>query len=149
MKRPLTALALLAGASCAGTPPVTKAPTAEEVRQLLLKGPGSNIAVTNEAWSPPLRPLTVPGTPLTVRHLIGDAIGRLPRWRIVDENDAVVWATHTTRIFRFVDDVYLLMTPVGDSVRLEARSASRLGKGDLGQNRRNLTELLTELRKPR
>lgn len=149
MKRSLAALAIWAAASCTGTPPVAKAPNADQVRQLLKQGAGSNIAVTNEAWSPPLRPLTLAGTPLAVRHHIGAAISGLPRWQIVDENDAVVWATRTTRVFRFVDDVYLLMTPVGDSVRVEARSASRLGKGDLGQNRRNLAEFLAALAKQR
>jgi uncharacterized protein (DUF1499 family) len=55
--------------------------------------------------------------------------------------DGVIWATRRTRLFRFVDDIYLLLLPAHDSTVVFARSASRVGRGDLGQNRRNLGEL--------
>jgi uncharacterized protein (DUF1499 family) len=52
-----------------------------------------------------------------------------------------VQATRTTRIFRFVDDISVLLEPAVGGTAVAARSGSRIGRGDLGQNRRNLAEL--------
>lgn len=68
-------------------------------------------------------------------------VNQLPRWKILETTDSVIWATRSTRLFQFTDDIVILLVPLGDSTRVEARSSSRLGKGDLGQNRRNLAEL--------
>ncbi len=46
-------------------------------------------------------------------------------------------------VFRFVDDVHARVDPVARV--LHARSASRVGGGDLGVNRRRLTGWFTEL----
>ncbi|MDX2192769.1 MAG: DUF1499 domain-containing protein [Gemmatimonadales bacterium] len=141
----LALLALLAGA-CAGTPPVSRAPTPEEVRALLAKGPGSNIAVTSDSSRDSLladKRLGAP--PELVRESLLDAIRKLPRWHVADHNASVIWATRTTRIFRFVDDVYILVEADGRGTRLRVRSASRLGEGDLGQNARNIAELFAAL----
>ena len=51
-------------------------------------------------------------------------------------------AVRKTRLFGFEDDVTARVYPDPDGARLELTSASRLGKGDLGQNSRNLAELL-------
>lgn len=52
--------------------------------------------------------------------------------------------TRTTRVMRFVDDIRVRLFVDGDRTRIDAASQSRFGKGDLGQNRRNLRELLAE-----
>ena len=51
-------------------------------------------------------------------------------------------AVRKTRLFRFRDDVTARVYPDPDGARLDITSASRLGKGDLGQNPRNIEELL-------
>ncbi len=51
-------------------------------------------------------------------------------------------AVRKTRLFGFEDDVTARVYPDPDGARLELTSASRLGKGALGQNPRNLAELL-------
>ena len=50
----------------------------------------------------------------------------------------------STRLIGFRDDVWVLLEerPDAGGVRLHAESRSRVGKGDLGQNPRNLRELL-------
>ena len=53
-------------------------------------------------------------------------------------------AVRKTRLFRFEDDVAARVYPDPNGARLELTSASRLGKGDLGQTPRNLEELLRE-----
>jgi len=51
-----------------------------------------------------------------------------------DPSARVIEATDTTRIFRFVDDVAIRVRPDGDGSRVDVRSRSRDGKGDLGAN---------------
>jgi len=70
------------------------------------------------------------------------AVGRLPRWRLEASEGSEVRAVRTTRLLRFKDDVAARVSPAPDGARLELQSASRVGKGDLGQNPRNLKELL-------
>ena len=133
-------LALAAG--CSKTETVRTTPTAVRLRELLAQGSGSNYAATaDRSVDERVRPRTRPGGPATVRQALERGIARLPRWKIQAADDSVLWATRTTRVFRWVDDIFILLTPFGDSTRIEARSASRVGKGDLGQNRRNLAEL--------
>lgn len=43
-------------------------------------------------------------------------------------------ATDTTRIFRFVDDVTVRVEPTAKGSRIDLRSRSRVGKGDIGAN---------------
>ncbi len=56
--------------------------------------------------------------------------------------------TRRTPVFRFTDDirVRLRSTAEGEGCVVEAESRSRIGKGDLGQNRRNLGELRSVFR---
>ena len=70
------------------------------------------------------------------------AVGRLPRWRLEASEGGEVRAVRTTRLLRFRDDVTARVTPAPDGARLELTSASRVGKGDLGQNPRNIEELV-------
>ena len=53
--------------------------------------------------------------------------------------------TRTTRVLRFVDDIHVEFQPHSSGVIVQAISQSRVGKGDLGQNPRNLLELTKAL----
>ncbi len=133
---------LLALLGCGGTTDPAALPGPDTVIRLLEQGNAGNVAVTSEgADDPRLRPHVYPLSPLQTAHAVVDAIEHLPRWEVVAGKDGVIWATRRTRVFRFVDDVYLLLLPAHDSTVIFARSASRVGRGDLGQNRRNLGEL--------
>ena len=80
---------------------------------------------------------------------INAVVASLPRWR-VESSDAgqnTTHATHRTRLWRFVDDVNIRVEPTATGVRVHARSQSRVGKGDMGQNRRNILGLFDALRK--
>jgi uncharacterized protein (DUF1499 family) len=50
-----------------------------------------------------------------------------------------LWATYTTSIFRFVDDVELRLA--GEQGVIHLRSASRVGYADLGLNRKRMEAL--------
>jgi uncharacterized protein (DUF1499 family) len=139
-RTPLLLLALLA--ACTGSPDLPTPPAEAEFRALLAEGSGANVAATSEtAEDPRLRPMVLPGAPDEVRARAMGAIAALDRWAIEDSTAPILWATRTTRLFRFVDDIHLLVEARGDSSAILARSAARLGERDLGQNRRNLAEL--------
>ena len=115
---------------------------AAEARILIARGSGRNFAATDPAATDPrLHPRTLPLAAEEAASAIARGIAALPRWRIVERRGPVITATRTTRLFRFVDDVLLLLEPVEGGTLVRVRSASRVGRGDLGQNRRNLAEL--------
>jgi uncharacterized protein (DUF1499 family) len=119
-----------------------RVPTPGEVRALLVRGSGPNFAATSPAAADSrLRPRVLPLPPGPAADRVVQAIGTMPGWRLVGRREGVVQATRTTRLFRFVDDISILLEPAGGGTALSARSGSRIGRGDLGQNRRNLAEL--------
>jgi uncharacterized protein (DUF1499 family) len=75
------------------------------------------------------------------------ALRGLPRWQVesADAAAGIVTATRRTRLFRFTDDVTIGLEPIAGGTRLHARSRSRVGASDLGQNRRNLIELFNAI----
>ena len=122
-----------------GTPPV---PAPEEVRALLARGSGPNFAATSPAATDTrLRPRVLQLPPAAADDRVAGAIAARRGWRVVGRGDGVIQATRTTRIFRFVDDIAILLEPAAGGTAVSARSASRIGRRDLGQNRRNLAEL--------
>ncbi|WP_169975423.1 DUF1499 domain-containing protein [Tautonia rosea] len=94
-----------------------------------------------------LRPLALSLAPVHAVTWAQRIIAGWPRWKIeaVYEDRAMIHATHTTRVFRFVDDVHIIFEPDSRGSLLMARSQSRIGKGDLGQNARNLRALVRGL----
>lgn len=59
--------------------------------------------------------------------------------RIVEERPGFLWATFSSRIFRFVDDVECRLA--ADAGVIHLRSASRAGRSDLGVNRERAARL--------
>jgi uncharacterized protein (DUF1499 family) len=125
-----------------GRPAFTALPGRAEARALVDAGPADNVAVTDPAAPTPwLRPTVLP-QPLDQAHArVLGAIGLLRGWSLAGDSPDVVWATRTTPMLGFVDDVIILLTPRGPGTVVEARSASRVGQGDLGRNRSTLREL--------
>jgi uncharacterized protein (DUF1499 family) len=111
---------------------MSQMPTADAVRARHAEGPSDNVAVAE--W-------LLPEPPAQALATLKRAALRLPRWEVHGEAGTVLWLTRRTRIFRFVDDVTVLAEEQAGGTRLLLRSASRVGKSDLGQNARNLTEL--------
>src|SRR6188474_3537203 len=101
-----------------------------------------NWADTDEGGDPALAPLELPESPAEVMQRVEATILSLPRWQVaaIDPVAGILKATRRSRLFRFVDDVTIRLEPTGTGTRLHARSQSRVGKGDMGQNRRNLLE---------
>ena len=66
-------------------------------------------------------------------------IAGLPRTTLVEEDDAYLHVEVTSLLLRFVDDVEFLFDE--ESKTIHFRSASRVGYGDLGVNRRRMEAL--------
>ena len=86
-----------------------------------------------------IAPLTYEGDAAEGMRLLKAAMDRLPRTRIVTEEGRYLHVEFTTRIMRFVDDVEFLVAENGG--RIDVRSASRVGYGDLGANRKRVEEI--------
>jgi uncharacterized protein (DUF1499 family) len=97
---------------------------------------------------PDVQPQYYSASPEKVFREVRAGIDEMSRWDVADArlDELTLEATHTTLLFRFVDDVTVWVESVTDNVtRVDVRSASRVGKGDFGQNARNINDLFDEL----
>jgi uncharacterized protein (DUF1499 family) len=69
------------------------------------------------------------------------------RWEVVAADAAAgrIEATATTPWFGFRDDIVVRIVPADGGSRVDVRSVSRVGKGDLGVNARRIREFLGRL----
>ena len=112
----------------------------------------TNRAATSiDSSDPTLRPVELPASVDQVKEVIHRFAERNDAWTI----DAVATAAaaetslclvRTTRWLGFADDVQVLLQSTERGTRVDIASQSRVGKGDLGQNPRNIRELLRVLR---
>jgi uncharacterized protein (DUF1499 family) len=86
-----------------------------------------------------IAPLACAGDPDAAWAKLRQAIGALPRTRIVMEEAGYLRAEATSLIFRFVDDLECSLDRTAGVIHL--RSASRVGYGDLGVNRKRVERL--------
>jgi uncharacterized protein (DUF1499 family) len=83
-----------------------------------------------------LRPARLPVPPQAAYERAHRIAQSMPAWRITraDAAAGVIEATATSRVFQFVDDVVIRVRPEGAGSRVDVRSKSRDGKGDVGAN---------------
>ena len=76
------------------------------------------------------------------------SVARAMGWTIVasDARTGRIEATATTAWFGFRDDVVIRVTPRGSGSRVDVRSHSRVGRGDLGANARRVRDFSARLR---
>jgi uncharacterized protein (DUF1499 family) len=95
-----------------------------------------------------LKPWLVEASAGDVLRALGVILEGDPDWRIKDLSPDACEArlVHYTKWIRFADDVVLKVEPAsGGRVRVTARSRSRIGIEDFGQNKRNLKDLMQRL----
>lgn len=91
--------------------------------------------------------------PITLPIPSGEAFDRALRaaqeagWRVAtaDKGSGRIEATDTTRWFGFQDDIVVRLTPWGSGTRVDVRSVSRVGRGDVGTNARRIRRFLAAL----
>ena len=86
-----------------------------------------------------IAPLILKGDPTTGWEAIGNVVGQMTRSTIVETTDHYLHAECKSRFFGFIDDLELLLDPVNRVIAI--RSAARVGKSDLGVNRRRVETL--------
>ena len=95
---------------------------------------------------PDLQPLTLAERPDAAFQRALNAARELG-WEIVAAvpNEGRIEATDTTMWFGFKDDIVVRITPINGSSRIDVRSVSRLGQGDLGKNAGRIRAYLRRL----
>jgi len=118
-----------------------KTPTADEVQVGIVDGhfvpcPKTPNCVSTMATDEVHRiePVRYDGTAAEAMKAARAALESLPRTRILQQDPHYLRAEARTLIFRFVDDVEIYV-PEGEGL-VHYRSASRVGQGDVGTNRR-------------
>lgn len=82
-------------------------------------------------------------TPAAVLDALEAVLASEPRTAVVLRDGPRLEATFTSRVFRFVDDLVVVVD--AEPRTLHLRSAARLGQGDFGVNRRRAERLLEAL----
>ncbi|PIE36949.1 MAG: hypothetical protein CSA54_02580 [Gammaproteobacteria bacterium] len=78
--------------------------------------------------------LTIPEGTEDAIAALAEIIRTMPNTRILKQEANYLHATFTSRVFRFIDDVELLL----DGDQVQVRSVSRVGHSDLGANRKRV-----------
>ena len=90
----------------------------------------STQAEDHDHW---IAPLTIQKSLPNVIDVLEGIVLRLPRTQIIEKSSTYLRVEFRSAFFRFVDDVEFYAEP--ESGRVHFRSASRVGRSDLGVNR--------------
>jgi uncharacterized protein (DUF1499 family) len=105
----------------------------------------NEVETGKSAWYPELQPRVYDRDPEEVFDAVCAVVDRHPRWAPESDNPAQMRldVEVRTKVVGFVDDMIVWVQPTDDGrAEVTARSASRIGQGDLGQNARTIRELL-------
>lgn len=136
--------ALLALTSCAASTPDTVGQFATGGQ--LAPCPDTPNCVNSDASSSDaehaIAPLAYTGDGAAAKTRLLQVIQAMPRTNIVSDEGNYLHAEFTSLVFRFVDDVEFV---VDDGTKtIHFRSASRVGRGDMGVNRKRMEEIRTK-----
>lgn len=115
---------------------------------LLKAWPLINVVETGQTPEyPDIQPRSYPAGGTQVFDAALHAVDRMPRWTLksYDLESGEIKAEARSLVLRFVDDVVIRVRQQGASTVVSVRSASRIGRGDFGQNARNIRVFLQEL----
>lgn len=86
-----------------------------------------------------IEPLRYAGSPGEAMDRLKKIIISMKRSRIIKETGSYIHAEFTSALFRFVDDAEFLVDEHESLIHV--RSASRLGRSDLGVNRKRIEDI--------
>ncbi|PYQ16963.1 MAG: DUF1499 domain-containing protein [Acidobacteria bacterium] len=107
---------------------------------------GPAIAAQQREAYPDIAPATLALPPARAfEHAL--QVARAQGWQVVAAAPAEgrIEATDTTRWFGFKDDIVIRVRPEGAGSRVDVRSVSRVGRGDVGTNARRIRDFLKAL----
>jgi uncharacterized protein (DUF1499 family) len=138
MNKPIlfTVASLFILTSCGGTMPMLGIDSGK-----LKPCPGTPNCVSSMATDEKhfIEPILISASPDDTRDIILKVLDEFSRVKVTETQSNYIRAEFTSLIFRFVDDVEFYF-PESDSdvVRVDIRSASRVGRSDLGVNRKRM-----------
>ncbi len=108
---------------------------------------GPEVAAVQKKAYPDLGPLTIT-QPVETVFAAARAVVADQGWALVDASlpDGRIEATAETPWMHFKDDVVIRIHPEGDGTRVDVRSTSRVGKGDMGVNAARIRGFLAALK---
>ena len=115
----------------------------------------NHAATSPSAKRPSLHPIVSERPRKELADIVVDAAQKLKGWTLAtreESKDAITLRlVRTTPLMRFQDDITVHIRPLKDGQprsqsEITAESRSRVGKGDFGQNPRNLAELMDKIR---
>jgi uncharacterized protein (DUF1499 family) len=86
-----------------------------------------------------IAPLSFTGPWEAARDRLLSVVQGMPRTRVVADDGPYLWIECTSLICRFVDDLEFLFDPAAGVIHV--RSASRVGRSDLGVNRQRVEQI--------
>jgi uncharacterized protein (DUF1499 family) len=109
---------------------------------------GERISQQQRTAYPDIRPVTI-AVPPDAAFKRALNVARDLGWQIVaaSPDEKRIEATDTTMWFGFEDDIVVRVTPAEGGSRIDVRSVSRLGEGDLGKNAARIGTFLQQLQK--
>lgn len=108
----------------------------------------SSFTAAQRACCPDLHPARLRGSTDDAYARAEQVARTMPAWVITasDATAGTIEATTTSRVFGFVDDIVIRVQPDGGGqVRVDIRSKSRDGKGDLGANAARIRQYIEAL----
>jgi uncharacterized protein (DUF1499 family) len=103
--------------------------------------PDSPNCVSTRASDPEhhMEALSFHGSACEAMEKLKSIVALFPRAKLIDERENYVHFEFTSALFRYVDDVEFLIDESAGKIHF--RSASRVGRGDLGANRRRMEQI--------
>ena len=140
MKKWLTIATLLAG--CSGTRPEGIG-SLESIKKQCPESPNCISSFhpnDQDHYQDPMK-----GVDQSQFNLIKDIIKKRDNAKVIKESDNYIYAEFTSSIMKFVDDVEFSYDESDQEIHF--RSASRLGKSDLGVNKKRINSILEDFKK--
>jgi len=110
----------------------------------------TNVGNTEETHTPGLSPLALSISSHEVLERIISFVDAHPNWEWSEtprlDSNGCLFLNRRTRWLGFRDDITVTVKSIGSGSQVHAKSKSRLGTGDLGQNPRNIRELFEGIR---
>jgi uncharacterized protein (DUF1499 family) len=107
---------------------------------------GARVAALQQQSFPDIKPLRLDMAPAAAFDRALAAV-RAMNWDLVSDDPSAgrIEATDTTALFGFKDDVVVRVRPDGSGSRIDVRSLSRVGGGDIGTNAKRVRAYLHRL----
>ncbi len=109
--------------------------------------PGTPNCVSSQALATDsehaISPLPLSGDTTAAMADLKRAIASMPRTKIIQETNDYLYVEFASKLMGFVDDVEFYIDTANQAIQV--RSASRLGKSDLGVNRKRIEEIRSKL----